>query len=93
MKQKEKVDEKEELWLVHIMFEDHAQASSTGADVCRADTFGILYRETATKYYIAPWVSDLSIDDQNTDVYVIRKHDGMIIQKFKRIWYRKDLND
>ena len=64
---------KQKFKLVHLEFWDHVSGPGDDADPLKCEVVGILYKETKLAYYIASWICDEEIRNQNSEVYAILK--------------------
>lgn len=76
-----------DLWLVQVTIQDHCRwrQETVRADTVECQVFGILYKETKTKIWVCPWVSENTINSDDSDSYVIEKSPSCRLKKIKRI--------
>ena len=71
--------------IVHVIFDDHSSGPSSNARLIRCDVFGALIGETKRAYFVSPWISDLTLIDDNSDCYSIRKTAVIEIRVLKEV--------
>lgn len=70
--------------LVRIEFDDHVHTTGGKSLLARCTVVGFLYGEDKDAYYLATWIADNDIhDEENTDTYAIKKQPGLVLRKIK----------
>lgn len=59
--------------IFHMTFHDHVQTSGDNMNVLLCEAIGFLVHEDDLAYYLASWVCDSIINNQNTEVFGILK--------------------
>lgn len=69
--------------IVVVNFLDHCFTDGQNMKPIECEVVGYLIKEDKQAYYVASWICDEKINDDNTDIYVIVKHPGIRIKKVK----------